>query len=124
MKTLAGFMNCRNGGTLLVGVADNGEILGLENDYQSLKRKDQDGFEQAIMTSISSYLGADLCRYVKVLFHSSEGKEVCRLIILPASRPVFFKQSNDPKFYLRTGGGTRDLNIQEATEFIFERWTK
>ncbi len=124
MKALAGFMNSRNGGTLLVGVADAGEILGLENDYQSPKRQDQDGFEQAIMTAISSSLGADLCQYIKVLFHSSENKDVCRLIILPATRPVFFKQGNDPKFYLRTGGGTRDLNIQEATEFIVDRWTK
>ncbi len=124
MKALAGFMNSHSGGTLLIGVADDGEILGLENDYQSLKRQGQDGFEQAIMTATSSSLGADLCRYIKVLFHSSESKDVCRLIILPASRPVFFKQGNEPKFYLRTGGGTRDLNIQEATEFIVERWAK
>ena len=124
MKAIAGFMNSRDGGTLLIGVADDGKILGLGNDFQSLKRKDQDGFEQAIMTAISSAFGTDLCRNIKILFHSSDGKYVCRLIILPASRPVFFKQGNEPKFYLRTGGGTRDLNIQEATEFIFERWFK
>lgn len=124
MKTLAGFMNCRTGGTLLIGVADDGEILGLDYDYQTLKRQDQDGFEQAIITAISSVLGADLCRNVKLLFHVSEGKEVCRVIVLPASRPVFFKQGKDPKFYLRTGGGTRELNIQEAVEFISKRWPK
>jgi len=124
MKTLAGFMNCRSGGTLLIGVADNGDILGLEHDYQTLKRQDQDGFEQAVITAISSVLGADLCRNVKILFHVAEGKEVCRLIILPASRPVFFKQGKEPKFYLRTGGGTRELNIQEAVEFISKRWQK
>lgn len=124
LKTLAGYMNGHSGGTLLIGVDDNGKILGLENDYQSLKRKDQDGFEQAIMTAISTQLGADLCQNVKVLFHVVDKKEVCRLIVLPASRPVFLKQGSDPRFYLRTGGGTRDLNIQEATEFIANRWPK
>lgn len=124
LKTLAGYMNGHSGGTLLIGVGDNGKILGLENDYHSLKKQNQDGFEQAIMTAISTQLGGDLCQNVKVLFHVVDHKDVCRLIVLPAPRPVFLKQGSDPRFYLRTGGGTRDLNIQEATEFIAHRWPK
>ena len=107
-----------------IGVADDGTILGLDNDYQTLKRQDQDGFEQAIMSSVSTNLGADLCQFVQVLFHVIHGKDICRLIIHQAPRPVFLKQGNGPKFFLRTGGGTRDLNIQEATEFIATRWNK
>jgi len=30
LKTLAGFLNSHVGGTLLIGVTDNGEIIGLE----------------------------------------------------------------------------------------------
>ncbi len=122
LKTLAGYLNSAIGGTLLIGVADNGEIIGLDKDYQSLNRHDQDGFEQAIVTAISSHLGADLCQFIKILFHVIEEQHVCRLIILPSPRPVFFNQAKAPKFYLRTGGGTRDLNIQEAVEFINHRW--
>lgn len=122
LKTLAGFMNSPIGGTLLIGVADNGEVIGLEKDYQTLKRPDQDGFEQAVMTSISSNLGADLCAFVHVLFHVIDGKHVCRLIVAPANRPVFVEQGNTPKFYVRTGGATRDLNIREALDFIGGRW--
>jgi len=124
LKTLAGYLNSSTGGTLLIGVADNGDIIGLEKDYQSLKRQDQDGYEQAIITAISAQLGADLCQFVKVLFHVIAGKHVCRLIILASPRPVFFNQGKTPKFYLRTGGGTRDLNIQEAIEFIAHRWKR
>ncbi|MCK5355718.1 MAG: ATP-binding protein [Methyloprofundus sp.] len=122
LKTLAGYLNSSLGGTLLIGVADNGEIIGLEKDYLSLKRPDQDGYEQAIVTAISTHLGADLCQFVKTLFHVVDGKHVCRLIILASPRPVFLSQGKTPKFYLRTGGGTRDLNIQEAVEFIVHRW--
>jgi len=124
LKTLAGYLNSSTGGTLLIGVADNGIILGLEKDYQSLKRQDQDGYEQAIITAISTQLGADLCQFVKFLFHVVDGKHVCRLIVLASPRPVFFNQGKTPKFYLRTGGGTRDLNIQEAVEFIAHRWNR
>lgn len=124
LKTLAGYLNSSLGGTLLIGVADNGEIIGLEKDFQSLKRQDQDGYEQAIITAISSHLGADLCQFVKVLFHVVDSKQVCRLIVLASPRPVFLNQGKNPKFYLRTGGGTRDLNIQEAVEFIAHRWNR
>ena len=122
LKTLAGFLNSHTGGTLLIGVADNGDIIGLEKDYQTLKKQNQDGFEQTIMTSIASNLGADVCQFVHVLFHVIENKEVCRLIISPAPRPVFLEQNNTPKFFLRTGGGTRDLNIQEALDYVHSRW--
>ena len=124
LKTLAGYLNNSLGGTLLIGVADNGEIIGLEKDYQSLKRQDQDGYEQALVTAISAHLGADLCQFVKTLFHVIDGKHVCRLIVLASPRPVFLSQGKSPKFYLRTGGGTRDLNIQEAVEFIAHRWNR
>ncbi|MGZ8946824.1 MAG: AlbA family DNA-binding domain-containing protein [Methylococcaceae bacterium] len=122
LKTLAGFFNSHIGGTLLVGVADNGEIIGLEKDYQTLKKPNQDGFEQALITAISANLGADLCPFVHVLFHVIDSKEVCRVIVSPSIRPVFLTQSNTPKFFVRTGGGTRDLNIQEALEYVSGRW--
>ncbi|PPD50246.1 MAG: ATP-binding protein [Methylobacter sp.] len=122
LKTLAGFMNSRYGGTLLIGVADDGTILGLDKDYQSLKKPNQDGFEQAIMTAISTNLGADLCNSVHVLFHVIDHKDICRLIISPAHRPVFLAQNGMPKLFVRTGGATRDLNIQEALEFVPIRW--
>jgi hypothetical protein len=122
LKTLAGYMNAE-GGTLLIGVADDGQVLGLENDYQSLKKKDRDGFEQAIMGAISARMGTDLCTLVQAVFHSMEGKDVCRLITSPAPRPVYVTQDNETRFYLRTGPGTRELNIQEAIEYISNRWS-
>ena len=122
LKTLAGFLNSHTGGTLLIGVADNGDVLGLEKDYQTLKKPNQDGFEQTLMTSIATHLGTDLCQFVHVLFHVVDNKDVCRLIISPAPRPVFLEQNNTPKFFVRTGGGTRDLNIQEALDYVHSRW--
>jgi hypothetical protein len=124
LKSLAGFFNSNQGGTLLIGVADDGQIIGLENDYRTLKKPNQDGFEQTIMTAIAANLGADLCSHVSVLFHVMDDKDICRLIVSPAARPVFLNQGNNPKLYVRTGGATRDLNIQEALEFAPLRWNR
>ena len=73
LKTLAGYMNAQ-GGTLLIGVADDGSIVGLEHDYSALKKPDRDGFEQVLMTSVASKLGADACQCVQAVFHSVDGQ--------------------------------------------------
>lgn len=122
LKTLAGFLNSHLGGTLLIGVADDGNILGLEKDYQTLKKPGQDGFEQTLMTIISTNLGADLCSFVHILFHVIDNKDICRVIVSPAPRPVFLTQGNISKFFVRTGGATRDLNIKEALDYVDGRW--
>ena len=124
LKSLAGFLNSSLGGTLLIGVADDGDIIGLENDFQTLKKQNEDGFEQAIMTAIAANFGADLCSHVSILFHVTGNQTICRLIVSPSSRPVFVNQGNIPKLYVRTGGATRDLNIQEAIEFAPIRWKR
>ncbi|WP_347988824.1 ATP-binding protein [Methylomonas sp. AM2-LC] len=124
IKTLTGFLNSSIGGTLLIGVADNGEILGLEKDFQTLKKANQDGFELALMTLVSEHLGAELCSFLHVLFHVIDDKQVCRIIVTPAPRPVFLEHNNTPKFFVRTGGATRELNIQEALGYVTGRWPR
>jgi len=123
IKTLAGYMNVA-GGTLLIGVADNGKIVGLDNDYQSLKKKDRDGFEQALMTAVSANIGTDLCHSIQIIFHSIEKLDVCRVIVAPSGRPALITQGGNPKLYVRTGGSTRELNVQEAIEYVSRRWSK
>jgi len=121
LKTLAGYMNT-HGGTLLIGVADDGSIVGLEKDYSALKKPDRDGFEQVLMTSVASKLGGDSCQFVQAVFHSVEGKDVCRAIVSPAQRPVYVRDGETPKLYVRTGVSTRELNVQEAIDYTVTRW--
>ena len=121
MKAIAGFLNGR-GGTLLIGVADDGAIIGLEPDYHTLKKSNRDGFEQALITAVATHLGGDLCPYLQVVFHAAHGKDVCRVIILPAPRAVFIEQSGTPRLFLRSAATTRELNIKEALDYQAVRW--
>lgn len=121
LKSLAGFFN-GSGGTLLIGVADDGQVLGLAHDYRTLKRQNRDGFDQAVMAAIANQLGGDLATYVQLVFHTLGELEVCRLIVSPAPRPVFLDQGGTPKLYLRSGAATRELNVKEAIDFQNSRW--
>jgi hypothetical protein len=121
IKTLAGYMN-GNGGTLLIGVTDDSGIAGLKTDYDVLKKPNRDGFEQVILNAVAARMGTDACGFVQVVFHRIEGEDVCRVITAPAGRPVYVKNGGQPKFYLRTGVSTRELNVQEAVDYIARRW--
>ena len=112
-KTIAGFMNT-NGGKLLIGVDDNGNILGLNQDFETLKKPDKDGFGQYLMQLIALELGTHLCTAVNVSFYRYGENDVCYIEIAPTKTPVYLSQDGRSRFYIRTGNGTRELDLPEA----------
>jgi hypothetical protein len=121
IKAISGFLNTQ-GGSLLIGVADDGTILGLDPDYNTLSRKDNDGYTQLLMSAIADRLGTPVCRLVRILFYRQGDKEVCRLIILPSPIPVYTREEKQVCFYIRTASGTRAMEIDEAVTFIKAKW--
>jgi len=120
LKSIAGFLNA-NGGTLIIGVNDTGEILGLENDYWSLKRKDKDGFQQRLILVISNAFGKDICTKIHISFHEINAKEICTLYVEPSHQPVFFNEDNRTIFFLRTGNVTNPLTTSEVVKYLQNR---
>lgn len=120
-KTIAGLMNFE-GGTLLIGVADDGTVVGIENDLKTLKRPDRDGFEQALQQVLSEYLGAELSQYVRVAFHEQDRRTVCILRVEPSPKPVYVTDKGSKEFYIRAGNTTRPLDVQAAHNYISMHW--
>jgi hypothetical protein len=121
VKTVAGFLNAE-GGTLLLGVADDGTLLGLERDYQSLSKSNRDGFGLHLTSLLLDRLGRDLAPCVRLTFHDLEGKDLCRVEITRSPRPVLIKEGNVEAFYLRTGNSTRQLSLSELHTDQKSRW--
>lgn len=119
-RAIAGLMNHR-GGNLLIGVDDAGAVVGLEKDYASLRRRDRDGYQQFLMSLIQRRLGAQACTLVHVMFHSVDGRDLCRVLVEPAPGPVYFATERGAEYFVRTGNGTRALDVREALEHIASR---
>jgi len=118
VQTVAAFLNAHEGGTLLIGVADNGTIVGLDHDYQTLKKNNRDGFQaHAYQLFIEKY-GKDVASLVHLGFEAIDGKDVCRIYAQPAHKPIYI----DRRLYIRTGNMTHELSAQEAVEYTHERW--
>jgi len=117
MKNLAAFMNTV-GGSVLIGVADDGQILGLEPDYQTLGKKDSDGFENVFNMAFNTMIGAEFRRFVDVSFPLVEGKEICLATARPAPEPVFLTYKNEERFFIRTGNTSQWLTVSKAARYI------
>ncbi len=122
IKSIAGLMN-HKGGNLLIGINDEGQVVGLENDFQTFRHKNRDGFELFLMDLIKVRLGGEVCSLVHCVFHKIEGKDVCRIFIEPSVTPVYSNMGNVSRYYLRTGNGTRELDAKESFAHISKTHT-
>lgn len=121
IKTVAAFLNT-GGGTLVIGVDDQGHVLGLANDYQSFRKKNRDGFGLHLMTLISNSLGKSVCCHVHPVFSTVEELEICKVKVEACPFPVY--AGEEALFYIRTGNQTQRLNPKEAVEYIKYHWSK
>ncbi|MEK7546662.1 MAG: RNA-binding domain-containing protein [Patescibacteria group bacterium] len=123
MKTVAAFLNSK-GGYLIVGVSDARTPLGLSSDYQTLQRKDSDGFENHFTQSFNSMIGPEFRHLTKLWFHKIDGHDICTVQALPSPRPIYLKMDNNEHFYMRTGNISTGLKLSEIESYSRSRWPK
>ena len=122
IKTIAGLMNFE-GGILLIGVADDGSILGIEHDYKTVERRqDRDGFEQTLVNAIEKNLGSEFIQHVRVTFEERDGRTVGIVYVEQSPRPVFLRDRGEVEFYIRAGNTTRPLNVEQTQDYISMHW--
>jgi hypothetical protein len=116
-KTIVGFMNAK-GGKLILGVDDDGNTLGLEKDFKTLKHKNRDGYEREIFRIISTQLGHEACFSNHISFYVFDQKEICVIDIEPSSKPVYVDDGENTTFYVRTGNATYPLTVKETVDYL------
>ncbi|GGA35175.1 RNA-binding domain-containing protein [Okeania sp. KiyG1] len=108
LKTIVAFLNSQ-GGTLLIGVEDNGNIFGLEKDISLLSKKTLDKFQQTLINLISQYIGSNFInKYIKIRFEKLETKEICIVDVKRAFKKAFLKTDKGLEFYIRAGNTTKN----------------
>lgn len=119
LKTVAAFMNAK-GGTLIIGVADDGTLLGLETD----KFANHDKLLLHLTKIVQDRIGTLYIKYLHFSIESIEGKDVLRIDCTPSTIPAYLKDGNQEHFYIRTGPSTTDLRLSKVYGYIKERFDK
>ncbi|MDQ2708675.1 MAG: ATP-binding protein [Actinomycetota bacterium] len=134
LKTIAGFANSRDGGTLLIGVTDDGGIFGLDNDYSALAKPGKDNrdlFMLHLTGIMVASMGTAAATNATIQIHTVDGHDVCRVHVRPSVFPVDAAVTIEKKgqfekktaFYVRLANGTREISDPaERQKYIAGRW--
>ena len=122
LKTIAAFLNTA-GGDLLIGVADDGTVTGIENDR--FERDDE--FMRHLAQSVRNGLGDRASTCIDPRTQIVQGKTVCLVTCQHSPEPVFLKwkakeTSPDGDFFVRSGPGSVKLTPESAAEYIRTRF--
>ncbi len=117
LKTIAGFLNA-SGGTLYVGVADDGAAVGLEEDGFP----NEDKFLLHLTNLINGRIGQSHNLYINFSIEDYLDKRALVVKCLPSKSAVWTKDGNDQKLFVRTGPSTSELKGAEAQAYIEKRF--
>jgi predicted HTH transcriptional regulator len=120
LKTVAGLMNAY-GGTLLIGVSDERQPIGLQNDYKLTKkgnRDPRDSFANWLTDLFDKAIGKPALANIMVSFEDVEGHDVCRVEVKSGRQPAYVRGKQTMDFYVRLNNGTRLLTVEDAVSYI------
>lgn len=121
LRTIAGFMNAK-GGTLYIGVNNNGDAVGIEQDYSLLNTsakdkytyyENNDGYENKIRSCVTRHLSSVAQDHVSITFPIHNGHTICKVEVESSDRVIWY---DERQAYKRIGNMTshlRDLSIEK-----------
>ncbi|PIP37813.1 MAG: hypothetical protein COX19_15645 [Desulfobacterales bacterium CG23_combo_of_CG06-09_8_20_14_all_51_8] len=117
LKTLAGFLNT-NGGTLVIGVSDNGSPIGIQVDDFA----NEDKMHLHLVDIVKSRMGVNAATSLHAHFDDHAD---CRVMVIKCSKsqnPVYLKDDKAERFYIRTGPSTTELTASQTQEYIKQKF--
>jgi DNA modification methylase len=119
MKEIAAFLNSKYGGSIYLGVKDNGSIRGLKKDIETVdpRKKNKDGLELAITSKVKDTFGGSIIDLVSVYFFEIESLQIAEIKVSPAEKPIFI----DNDFYVRNGTQALSLKPKELFDLMKKR---
>ena len=122
LKTIAAFLNTE-GGDLLIGVADDGSVVGIERD----RLDNDDKFMLHLVQLVRNALGDRAGTCVDPKTQELDGGTVCVVSCQRSPEPVFLRWKGmegvvEGDFFVRSGPGTVKLPPESAGKYVETRF--
>ena len=85
VKTVSGFMNAE-GGTLLIGVADDGTSSGSTATTRRCRKANRDGFELFLTQLLGANISGPSPALIRTSFETFDGSDVCRVSVAASAQ--------------------------------------
>ena len=119
-KSIAAMCNTE-GGTVVIGQADDGELLGLQEDIEFKGKGSADLYQLAIRNALEAKFGKTLELLGVQLDFVDVGDKKLGIFTCPASKdPVYTRGEKDKEklFYHRDGNSTKELRGPDLVEYV------
>ena len=124
VKSVAGFLNAR-GGVLFVGVDDSGRSIGLREVRMgggSDRFSSEDKMSLHLRDMVVKAMGAAAMSDVRVRYFELEGAVVMAVVCGRSASPVYIRERDRSRFFVRVGSSTTSLSAEEAVGYVRTHW--
>jgi len=119
LKSIVAFLNTE-GGTLIVGVRDNGDIVGIQEDMFDT----EDKYLLHFSNLVNENIGKQYTNLISWNLYEIGNLKVLRVDCTKSSSPVFLKMKGQEEFFIRTGPSTVSLSASELLEYSKKHFPK
>ena len=127
VKTVAAFLNT-SGGELVIGMADDGSITGIEQDMAFLD-VDRDGYQRKLVELLFNNIDKTVTAHLRLEFREADDATTCHILVRPSPSPRFANdlenreaQGQRRVFYHRAFSTTRIMPIDELPTYLAEHF--
>jgi hypothetical protein len=114
LKTIVAFLNSE-GGTLLIGVSDSLQIVGVDRELNNFYKGVKDKFLLHFKNRLKSDVGEDFYPFINYQLVDVDGRRVLRAKCDSSTKPCFLKGTD---FYVRTNPATDKLEGPKLVEYV------
>ncbi len=118
LKNVAAFLNSQ-GGTLLVGVADDGRLPGLRRDLEAFFKGSRDALLRHLKNLLQRSIGETFYPLVDYTLVDVNGEPILRIDCRPSDKECFL---DGAEFYVRMNPATDQLQGQKMLAYIRSRF--
>ena len=116
LKTVVAFMNS-DGGILLIGVDDDGNIVGTEpDDFEN-----EDKCRLHFKNLINQHIGPEFSRFIHLKGRAIQEKTVLVIECERVRKPVFLSVGKNEDFYVRSGPSSLKLSMSQMVKYLEQR---
>ncbi len=116
IKAVVAFMNS-DGGILLIGVNDEGNIIGVRAD----NFENEDRLRLHFKSLISHHIGPEFARFVHLKIRRLDGEMVLIVECERVRKPVFLKVGKNEEFVVRSGPSSLKMTMSQMVHYLEDR---
>jgi len=118
LKSIVAFLNT-DGGTLLVGVEDDGNLLGIElDDFPN-----EDKYLLHFTNLVNGKIGKEISEFIKYELKNAKDQKVLFVKCAKSPTPVLLNFDKQEEFYVRTGPASVALSMSQMLGYIKTRFS-